>query len=994
MMLDLFRKGRLVAMTLFLLLPSFVWAQGSRGSITGVVKDSTGAVVPNVTVKVTQTTTGIAYNGETQANGAYFMPNLNPGTYTVTVEAKGFKKLTVDNLKVDVATTLTQDLVLQVGQVSETVEVTATSNLVETTSNSVGTTINQTQVMELVIPDRNIFNLVNLTPGAWANTSKGRGMQVSLGGGRNQTQRATIDGIDNTRGGNGVNNVEMTVPVESVQEFRVQTNNMSAEHGFSGGGVLNVVTRSGSNQFHGSLYEFIRNDKFDAVGWGNTTKQKLRRNNYGAAIGGPIRKDHTFFFFNWDKMKSITANTQFFDVGLPEWRTGNFSTARRDAGGSGVAVPIYDPETGTGTFTRPLATLLFPGNVIPTSRLDPVAVKMLALYPTANRPANNSFNQQGNFAENLPANSYENYYIGRIDHELTSKTKMYGRYIITGPYGNDGGESPSGAWGGYGRKNKETNRQQHFVLNFTHLFSPTFFANVTTGFFRWRQTTQAGCSWCGVDYASQVGFTGTYKGDKGTTLPNMGLGTGTVPLSSLGGGPDRFANGTHSTINADFTKIRGPHTWKFGFAFDKLNNNMMNNQSGAGQFSFDGHYTRGVDANGVFINNTGINMADFLLGRITTGLLAVMPPLGRRSFHTGAYFQDDWRVSSRLTLNIGMRWDTQNPVHAVDDRYSNFNPNLVSPLAGTGDIPAGARGVMEFQGRNGLGTYLWNWDKKTFGPRFGFAWRMFGTNETVLRGGYGIFFGPPLTAGADGAGTSGLNGGGTLGFGANWTVNDPAFRLRDGIPAGSTLSPPRSAWTPEFGQRGTPYAQSAMFFYDKDGAYPYTQNVNLTLQHQWKETMFEIGYLGSFVRHAPGYAQNMNLIPQSLLARTDIPERLKRPYTILTGDNSSVTDLEPRWGISNYNAMALRIEKRTRVGLNLSFAYTWSKVIDDVSVQTAFAWTWGDNNQPQNPYDRRNERSLSVNHIPHRAVFSPVYELPFGSGRKFLNQGGVVSTLR
>jgi len=341
MLLRRFVIGRSsAAIFLTLLLPVCSWARGARGRITGVVKDATGAVVPNVAVTVTPTATGVIFIVESQANGAYLVPNLPPGTYSVSAGTTGFKRTTIEDLKVDAAGTLTQDVTLQVGHVTETVEVSGQTNLVETTSGSVGTTVDVTQVLQLAMAERNTFALVNLSPASWLQGQE-RGTQVSLGGGRSQSQRATIDGIDNTRGGVGVQNVEMNMPVDAVQEFRVQTNNMSAEYGLATGGVLNVVTKSGTNSFHGSLYEFIRNDKFDANGWRNSSKQKLRRNNYGLMVGGPIIRNRTFFFVNWDKLKNVTANQATADVGLLEWRTGNFSrpcATRADA-------PSFSPST-------------------------------------------------------------------------------------------------------------------------------------------------------------------------------------------------------------------------------------------------------------------------------------------------------------------------------------------------------------------------------------------------------------------------------------------------------------------------------------------------------------------------------------------------------------------------------------------------------------------------------------------------------------------------
>lgn len=567
-----------------------------------------------------------------------------------------------------------------------------------------------------------------------------------------------------------------------------------------------------------------------------------------------------------------------------------------------------------------------------------------------------------------------------MDHDLTSRTKMYGRYIIASPRNTVGGGSPS--FGPAAPGERSDDRLQNYALNFTHLFSPTMFANVTMGVERLKVAVQGGCAWCGENFAETLGI----KNVPGPVFPNFGVAGGLVPIRNFGGGPDRFANVMNSNLAADFTKVKGAHNIKFGFSFAKFNNNTRANTAASGVWNFDGHFTRGVNADGSAIANTGIVMADFLLCRITSASAATAPTLGRRAQYYGLYVNDEWRATPRLTLNVGLRWDTQTPTYGVDDRFNNFNPYEVSPLAGTGDIPPGALGALDYSNQGGYGRYLLDWDKKTFGPRFGFAYRVFGTNDTVIRGGYGIFFGSPITGGSNGAGI--------LGYGLSWSVGDPVpFRLKDGVPAGALSSPPASELTPAFGQRGTKYAQSGMGFYDPHAAYPYTQNVNLTIQHMWKGMLVEVGYLGSFGRHQASAGMNLNRIPTNLLSHTEIPERFRRPYQVFTGNASSVTDNEYRVGNSDYNGLTVKFERRFKAGLSYTASYTWSKLLDDINYQTAFAYTWGDNTGPQNIYNRKNERSMSTNCIPHRLVLAPVYELPFGKGRTWLNQGGVVNAV-
>jgi hypothetical protein len=370
----------ILILTVLLAFPDQLWSQVAAGTITGVVKDTTGAVIPGASVTVTEQQTGTAVTVKSQHDGAFLAPNLTPADYRLAAEVAGFKRMVIDGLKVNVGSVLTQDLVMEVGGTTESVQVTGRTSLVETTNGAIGTTVQVSHVLEMPLVDRNVFNLVNMVPGAFSSAGL-----VSLGRSRLQTAQALVDGVNNTRGGLGANGIELSPPVESMQEFKVEVNSFGAEYGHTNGGVVNAVTRSGSNQFRGNAYEFLRNDKLDATGWGADALPPLRRNNYGASIGGPMRKNKTFFFYNLDYLVQHDGVTNTRNVGLPAWRTGDFSTATRDAGGRAAPVVIYDPATGTGTFATPINTTPFPNNIIPANRIDPLAAKGDAI-PARSKP--------------------------------------------------------------------------------------------------------------------------------------------------------------------------------------------------------------------------------------------------------------------------------------------------------------------------------------------------------------------------------------------------------------------------------------------------------------------------------------------------------------------------------------------------------------------------------------------------------------------------------
>lgn len=522
---NVFRGGRWFVVVFFgLTMATSLTAQSARGTINGVVKDTTGAVIPGSLVTVTNQGTGTAATAQSQADGFYMVPQLLPGYYGVSATAAGFKRLNIQDLKLDVGTTLTQDVVLEVGQVTENVTVSGQSSLVETTSGTVGHTVDLNHVLELPLTERGVFGLINLAPAAFyfANCCNPARLflgNFSMGGSRGQQGLALLDGVNNTRGGIGIQNIEMHPPPDALQEFRVQANNLSAEYGRTGGGVVNTVTKSGANELHGNFWEFLRNDKLDAAGWGNSSKPKLRRNIFGGTVGGPIRKDRTFFFYAYEGLLDRLGANLTRSSGLPQWRAGDFSTATRDAGGRTVPVPIYDPETGTGTFGAPRATLQFPGNVIPASRLDPVAVKALTFVPNGNRTPINPFNQSGNY-EDYPTTPFDqHYHVARIDHDVDPTTRMFFRYMLAWPKT----EKIAGATG-YGaaadRIQNNADRLQNFALNVTRMFSPTFFLNFTAGVERLQISVRGACAWCGVNYPEQLGL----RGVPGPGFPQFAFG--------------------------------------------------------------------------------------------------------------------------------------------------------------------------------------------------------------------------------------------------------------------------------------------------------------------------------------------------------------------------------------------------------------------------------------------------------------------------------------
>ncbi len=424
------------------------------------------------------------------------------------------------------------------------------------------------QILELPMPNRNVFTLVNLVHSAYYN-----GGDIGLGGGRTQAAGGYyIDGINNTRGGLGGQDIEMTPPIDSMQEFKVEANNLSAATGRTADDAVSAVTKNGTNKFSGSFYEFLRNDKLDAAGWNNDSKPKLRRNNFGATIGGPIKKNKTFFFFNADYQRERTESVRTRSVGLPEFQDGDFSNASALAGGSIKVIPIHDPMSGTGTFEAPRSTTQFPNNIIPSSRFDAVAAKVLggSYIPGSNRTPNNIANNAGNWQENVGNSLNRDYYTARVDHQFSSATRSYVRYIRTQP-----DEDLTGYSQGFGVADQNglsiLNRRTNLAVNTTHMFSPTFLLDINVGYNRVTVDRKSG-DCCETNYAQMFGMP-VFSEVGGEVFFRAGnFQGGLVPVDQIGaaGNGNRAAVFTNWDYGANLTKTAGGHTIKFGAQFTRF----------------------------------------------------------------------------------------------------------------------------------------------------------------------------------------------------------------------------------------------------------------------------------------------------------------------------------------------------------------------------------------------------------------------------------------
>ena len=989
-------------------------AQTTTGTIQGRVADATGSVVPAAKVTITNQATGVHQTLTTNSEGGFVQPYVLPGDYTVSVEKEGFEKYVTTGIKLNVQQTVALEIALKVGNVASTVEVSASAVQLSTSTSSVATVIQGKAILDLPLNGRNPFALATLTPGV----VPGPGSTPWISGGRNASSEITIDGTSVILPENNVsiNQTGYTPIADSIAEFNVITNSMAAEYGRTGGGVINVATRSGSNEFHGSLFEFLRNSKLDANSWSNNRngapRGAFQRNQFGGTIGGPISipklydgKNRTFFFFAEQSTRQRSASSATATVPLDEWRRGDFSDLRN---GNGQPITLYDPlttfcESACDTPGAVYARMPFPGNRIPAERFDPVARNLIQYWPQPNARPNNQFTNQNNFFSAGKSKSDEDKFDSRIDHNFSDNFRMYARVSYQNgtslPF-NGFGNIATSSGSGPGRS-----RAYNISLNTVHTFSPTTILNINYGFAR--QLSLSDPFSQGIDLTT-LGFSRSLMdvaARENLEFPNFSFG-GNTNISNLGQATfTKLSMIPYSHIvRPDLTKVFSRHTVKFGGEFRKLFMNFTQHGQPSGAYSFNGSITQRVI--GASASTTqGNGFASFLLGLPASGNISHTYAAATASEYFGFYVQDDWKVHNRLTLNLGLRYDVDVPRTERYDRLSYFDIDAPSPIAGKVPGFQNLRGAMRFptaDNRRQTPTDLNNW-----GPRFGFAFQF--SPKSVFRGAYALMYsGSVMQA----AGTSGSSG--TEGFTSSTNMilsndggrtiaaylNNP-YPLGYNLPLGATEGPYSGANTNLGAGIG------ASFFNDYRN--PVIQQWNTSIQQEFAGGfLLEVGYLGSKGQHLIDGESNMtfNQLPSSYWAlgnQLQSTNQVPNPfYGIITNPTSSMSQPTiaysqllrpfPQYTSLNafrkpqanslYHSFTIRAEKRYSNGLNLLVSFTGGKLIDDASQTVTFLGAAG---QKQDFYNRAAERSISTQDVSRRLVISGNYELPFGRRKAYLS---------
>ncbi len=940
------RLGLITGFVLLLLTRS-ANAQVATGSLTGIATDTTNARLPGVAVVLTNIDTGIAYRATTSNSGEYTLALLPPGKYRLDGHKDGFRGYSQAGVVVETGRPFRIDFRLSVGDVNETVEVTASTPLIESENSTVGQFIENKSVTDMPLNGRRVGELLALTGNTVFIGGDVIRPRVAVAGGRGDQQQWVLDGVNNSSILIAGPQALFNPPVEATQEIRVQQNNYSAEYGNSTSGVVNITTRSGTNRFHGSAYEFVRNDKLDARNFFAANKAPLRWNVFGLSVGGPIRRNRTFFFSHNEWQRQRIGITRTLTVPTAAERSGNFS---QTVNAAAARVVMYDPATTRPDPANPARTMRdpFAANIIPSQRLDPVGLRLTSFYPQPNRAPSNQAganNFVGNNAEVLNIMTWTT----KVDHMFSDRDRVTVRFIIndfptaTTPVFDQRAADPFG--------NETDRRASSTMLNYSRSITPTL---INDARFNWqiRRFRQLSLESEG-DWPTQIGL----KGVTGSAFPRVAP----AGFSAMGAVPAiRIQEPIRDTQFVDsISWFRSRHSFKFGGEYRKTFAGEKNDNWISGNLTFAPQPTSLPGT-----ANTGNSIASMLVGFPNRGQVRTADRLDRLSSYVSLYAQDDLKLTSRLTLNVGIRWEAHTPRLDRYDRQNNFDRFAINPVSGT-------PGSITFAGRNGEPRSAYDGDYNNFSPRIGLAWQPFGAGKTVIRTGYGIFYGVPVPGGANLA----------AGFSSDGDFESPdngitaPFLLNNGFPAVA-----RQELGPGFGavRAGQAIRFSPQFF-DRNRAIGYSQQFNFGIQHSlgWV-SVAEISYLGNLGHKLPGPDVSINQVPEALLGAGNA--QVRRPFP----QYGTVTSVAPMWGNSSYHALNVKLDKRFSSGLSFLGNYTWSKFIDDVPATFEAGASTAN---LQNLYSRAAEKALSGNDVRHRFVASSVYELPFGRGRRWLSQG-------
>ena len=1036
---------------LLLMMASGASGQGYFGTVSGILTDSSGAVIPGAKVTLLDQNKGFQFITTSGGSGEYLFRSVAPGLYTVVAEMKGFAKTERTGVIVDASGNPTANLTLKVAASTQTVNVNAQNQSLHTEDATTGLTVNRKFINDLPLIDRYVMDLVSLTPGVTEADDQCptgcTGTNFVSNGSRNSTADVLMDGasVTNYEPNGGVTQATYTPSPEAVDELRVEQSNFSAEYGFSGGSVVNMVTRSGTNNFHGSAYDFIRNTLTDANNWFNNLNgiplPPVHRNNFGGTIGGPIIRNKTLFFFDYDGTRQSSAGT--YQAGVPteaERTNGDFGEVCSAQGGSFdasgmcsvAAGQIWDPYTGVyvandqgagavrkafipfnkiGAYTSPGNPKLDgtpyqlgggPGNLI-----DPVALKLMNLFPkpTPNMVGATIYdNWIGSGASSYPNDQWDL----KIDHRFSQNNLLSGRYShqwSSAVSYNCFGNYADPCAGGPNRSSAHV-----FTLNDTHTISKTLLLTATLGFTRGAERISAYNGDGGVtDPLNKLGFPEYLNSNGFMGVPAVFIDQSTyysAGYTSIGGDPyGNYKQGQDTgQLTVTVSKVIGATDLKFGFEGRLHQQNYIQTNAPDGIFGFDRSGSSQCPYD--FATCGGDGMASFMMGQMNSGTYYEIQDQPATEDHQYAWYaQDDWKTSKKLTLNLGLRYDVSMPRTDRFNRQNWFDPTAALPLSvpGLGVMHGGEVFASPSE------RTIVNDDWRDIQPRFGFAYQFW--PGTVVRGGYGIYYSQPRS------GATGVAPYGSQGFNqytnAIVTYNNdgatPYLHLSNPYPNG-LIQPPGNklglmndvgygANGPLRNMTNTPYEQSWSFgvehqfpwnvlfdvIYDgKKGTHLYFSGANYINHLGPQIEGYSLDQINDLTNMVNNPFASVITDPNSYLSSPQIQELyLQLPYPQFPG--GVTTDA---WPIANstYHALQLVAEKRYSNGLQFLATYVWSKSIDDSSVPDDNTTWLGSFTSLQDPNKPWLERSLSTFDIPNVFQFSYTWDLPLGRGRAWFGR--------
>jgi outer membrane receptor protein involved in Fe transport len=894
--------------------------QVSSASLLGEAHDETSAVIAGVKITARNEATGFSRTTLSAADGSYRIDDLLPGHYTVSAEKQGFRTLQTDSFVLEVNQKAKLDLELKVGQAAESVTITAEVSLLQSEEASVGYRLDFPTIRDLPLVDRNIVSLVTLGPGAIPRQLGGFGHDIvtdnqesrgtvglnpPINGARSTMNTFLLDGAMNTD--LHTRAISVLPPMEIVQEFRIISSLPAAEFAQSGGGVVDIVTKSGSRKFHGSAFEFFRNEAFDARNLfddPNLPRPIFRQNQFGGSLGGPLPLASTFFFADYEGLRGRTATSTLGVVPDEAQRAGDLSSLN----------PIFDPLNVISGKRQPFAN-----NRIPANRIDPIARKFLDLFvPLPNRPG-----QASNFLDATPNEFVKDNVSGRIDHEFANQSRVFGRYTINDERNRLAGAFPQ-------RPTREELRAQQYA--FGHTFGGGRWLNELRASFTKLNLLELPESAFQTDVAKDLGITGVADNPEDFGLPFFLLSDFNLAFDTPNRPQTQRDNLFHLSEAVSFTN--GPHTLKFGFQYIHFRMNYLQSNLSRGRFTFTGAFTGDPTS----ASPTGDPFADFLLGfpQVTDRSVGRAEAFFRQNSYAG-FVQDDWRVSNRLTLNVGLRYEYFSP-------FRDKNGNMVNlDYSNSPAPPTLVRTSSAVEP-----------DRNNFAPRIGLAWRPSGgfwqRRDLVVRAGYGVYFNPEIaTEYYNLVRNSIINE-------TNFTLGTekPILTLHDGFPQTASTGFP------------------SYFGLDPQARTPYVQHWSFSLQYELPfKILFESAYVGSKGTHL-GKSRIFNT-PLHAEIGENLPPRPGDLQSLRTWPELGKLTQQQHISNSSYNSLQLKAEKRLSSGLSFLASFVWAKSIDDGDTVLAGLF---DSVTAQDERDLSQERGLSFFDVRKRLSVGFTYNLP------------------